>query len=135
MALIEFELESCTAGGILTGRNGGLELPVGTKFTAVVRERFSEAPGAGAVGDHVESVLVELVVMEVQCWNQPIAAAPPAYSAGLRVEGEGLVKLAQALQSRGKREVVYVRGQRDAQPFHRAAINGLRPLIAPHVKR
>ena len=115
----EFELESATLAGTLTGRNGAAELPVGTVFTSLVRERIDlECAGSsmvsGALREVVETASVQLTVREVQLWNRSFYAAPSRHSAGLRVEGEGLRELMRALQSRGERDVFYLRASQDA---------------------
>jgi len=102
----EFELEEVFDGGLLNGRNGAAELPVGTLFSRVVKERIRD----NGTHELVESVPVKIVVREVEIWHKSVPFAFAGHSAGLRVDGPGLATLDVLLQSRVRHEVVYLRG-------------------------
>lgn len=101
----EFELEEVLDGGLLTGRNGAVQLPVGTLFSHVVKERILE----DGTHEFVESIPVQLVVREVEIWRKLVPSAFARHSAALRVDGSGLARIDVLLQSRVRHEVVYLR--------------------------
>ncbi|PMQ07554.1 hypothetical protein DyAD56_02180 [Dyella sp. AD56] len=101
----EFELEEVLDGSLLSGRNGAVQLPVGTLFNRVAKERVCED------GSHelVESIPVQIVVREVEIWRKSVPFAFARHSAGLRVDGPEMATLNALLQSRVRHEVVYLR--------------------------
>lgn len=101
----EFELEEVLDGGLLCGRNGAVQLPVGTLFNRVVKERICE----GGAHELIESIPVQIVVSEVESWRKLVPFAFPRHSAALRVDGPRLARLNALLQSRIRHEVVYLR--------------------------
>lgn len=103
----EFELEEVFDGGLLTGRNGAVQLPVGTLFSRVVKERIRD----DGIHELVETISVQIVVREVEVWRKSVPFAVARHSAGLRVDGPGLARLDVLLKSRVRHEVVYLRGE------------------------
>ena len=88
--MFEFLVDSISPEGLVLGRNGDRDIPVGTTFTAVRRCRvYKEAGGyrteeLGVVGP------VSLALHEVHWYSRIIDRVPGGHTAGLRVAGEGL---------------------------------------------
>jgi hypothetical protein len=92
--VFEFLVDSISAEGLVLGRNGDRDIPVGTRFTAVRRCRVHKEAGGyrteelGVVGP------VSLTLREVHWYSGTIDHVPGGHTAGLGVAGEGLAALA-----------------------------------------
>lgn len=93
--VLEFLVDSVEPSGIVFGLNGGRDIPVGTVFTAVRRERVQKIPDGYRTEDLGLIGTVSLVLREVHWYSHVIESVPARHSAGLVVEGKGLTELAE----------------------------------------
>lgn len=99
-----FEVDEVFPTGLVTGRNGDVEIPVGAVFTSLRKSKFE-----GSVAELREMDLgviakVSLRLYKVEFFRQFIGAVPPGCSAGLHLSGEGMHLVRQALLERRERE-------------------------------
>jgi hypothetical protein len=110
VGVFEFLVDSINDAGLIVGRNGDRDIPVGTTFTEVWRCRVRrDANGLGS--EDVEVVgPVSLTVREVHWFQRTIDAVPRGHTAALAVSGEGLEWLARLLGSLPQREYLSLVG-------------------------
>jgi hypothetical protein len=96
--VFEFFLDSISREGLVLGRNGDHNTPVGTMFTAVRRSRVHRSPGEFRTEDLGEVGAVALTLHAVHWSGQVIDYIPGWHTAGLAVAGEGLGVLAGLLR-------------------------------------
>jgi hypothetical protein len=84
--VFEFQVDSISPEGLVLGRNGDRDIPVGTTFTIVRQCGVHEASGLVRP--------VSLTLREVHWYSRIIDHVPAGHTAGLAVEGEGLEGLA-----------------------------------------
>jgi hypothetical protein len=96
--MYEFGVDGINPDGLVIGRNGDLDIPLGTTFTAIRLTRFH--PGADEYRSEDLGVVghVALTLREVHWYQRTIDVVPAAHSAGLRVAGDGLALLNGLLQ-------------------------------------
>lgn len=103
----EFEVDSILQAGVVVGRNGRGDVPLGTVFTILAKSRLES--------DRVTSVdlgplrSIDLRLMEVQWYRRSIDHIPGGHTAGLRLEGTGMEAIEEALASKQKGESVLLR--------------------------
>ena len=110
-----FDVEEILDSGFVIGRNWHVDIPVGSVFTSL-RKSKSDDPraeprwaAACLLGD------VSLRLDEVQWFRRSIDVIPRGHSAGLRLAGDGLPALVQALRERQDRETVWLHAAFQAQ--------------------
>lgn len=97
--------------GIVVGTNNGADVPVGTVFKVVEKSRCEgDAPEFKTV-ELGTVVQVELRLSEVIVFRKSIEVMPHGYSAGLRLDGDGLDALRRAVKEKERREFVWLRIQ------------------------
>jgi hypothetical protein len=95
--MFEFVLHSISGTGLLIGWCGNRDIPVGTNFTTVRRDRFYR-DGSGTPAPESEVVgVINLQLCEVHWYQRTIERVPRGHSAALAVSGEGMELLAQLL--------------------------------------
>jgi hypothetical protein len=103
----EFQVDCILQDGVVVGRNGRGDVPLGTVFTTLAKSRFEV--------DRMKSVdlgllcSVELRLEEVQWYRRSIDHIPGGHTAGLRLGGTGMEALAEALASKQDRESILLR--------------------------
>ncbi|MEZ5944879.1 MAG: hypothetical protein R3C18_26140 [Planctomycetaceae bacterium] len=96
--MLEFLVDSITPEGLILGRNGDHDIPVGTTFSSLrlcrVHKHGSEheTEDLGMVGS------ISLTLQEVHWYRESIDFVPRGHAAALRVEGVGLSELAEQLR-------------------------------------
>lgn len=101
-----FDVEEILPDGLIIGRNGYADIPLGTVFTALRKSKLvGDLPNFETV-DLGEFARVSLQLLEVQWYRRSIDTIPRGHTAGLRVSGDGMPLLAKALVERGERETV-----------------------------
>lgn len=110
----EFLLDRILGDGLIVGANGYTEVPVGTVFTHLTKERLDGGPpnfthvDLGVVGS------VRLQLKEVWSFRESIPAIPRGHTAGVRLEGVGLDLLELALKGRKVNEHLTLRAAADS---------------------
>lgn len=106
---MEFQVERLEPNGLVVGRNGDVDVPLGTVFVALEKLRIDgDSPNFTHVGMG-GGATIDLRLTEVHWFRRTIDAIPRGHSAGLRLEGRGLEVLADALASRKEREFLIIR--------------------------
>lgn len=106
---MEFYIDRLEPNGLVVGWNGDADIPVGTIFTVLGGGRVDGEP------PHLSSVYsgkvaaIDLRLTEVHWFRKTIDAIPRGHSAGLRLEGNGLDTIADALAFKRKREFIFMR--------------------------
>ncbi|MGA7439020.1 MAG: hypothetical protein WBW32_12940 [Luteibacter sp.] len=103
----EFEVDCILQDGLVLGRNGRGDVPLGTVFTALVKRRL-EADLITLVELDSPSC-VDLKLTEVQWYRRSTAFIPGGHTAALRLEGTGLGAMSDALAARQERESILLR--------------------------
>lgn len=96
--MFDFLVDSISPQGLVLGRNGECNIPVGTMFTAVRLSRVHRIPGEIRTEDLGEVGAVALTLREVHWYQRIIDYVPGGHTAGLLVAGEGLLMLAGLLR-------------------------------------
>jgi len=108
MPTADFLVDHIEPNGLVIGRNGDTDVPLGTVFTAIGKSRVEgSAPDLLSV-PLGQIAAVRLQLTEVHFFRRLIEAIPRGHAAGLRLEGEGIEKLAAALDARLEREFVHL---------------------------
>jgi hypothetical protein len=96
--VLEFQVESISPDGLVVGRNGERDIPVGTTFTAVRRCRVHKEAGGYRTEELGETGPVALTLREVHWYRQTLDHVPRGHTAGLALVGQGLELLAGLLR-------------------------------------
>ena len=105
---MEFQVDRIEPNGLVVGRNGDADIPVGAIFVSLEKVRVDgDAPDLTSV--ELGITAVDLRLTEVHWFRTTIDAIPRGHSAGLRLDGVGLEAIASALASRREREFLYIR--------------------------
>jgi len=108
MPTADFLVDHIEPDGLVIGRNGYTDVPLGTVFTAIGKSRVdADDPNLLAV-PLGKIAVVRLQLTEVHFFRRLIDAIPRGHSAGLRLDGEGSDKLAAALDGKLEREFVHL---------------------------
>lgn len=103
----EFQIDCLLQDGVVLGRNGRGDVPLGTVFTTLAKSRLeadlTTSVDLGTLG------CVDLRLAEVQWYRRSIDHIPGGHTAGLRLEGTGLEAIADALAARQERESIFLR--------------------------
>jgi len=106
---LEFQVDRLEPNGLVVGRNGDVDVPLGTVFVALGKLRLDgDSPNFTHVGMG-DVATIDLRLTEVHWFRKTIDAIPRGHSAGLRLEGRGLEVLADALASKKEREFLIIR--------------------------
>ncbi len=97
--MLEFLVDSINPEGLVLGRNGDREIPLGTMFTAVTRSRVHRDSRGYLTEELGEVGRVALTLREVHWYQRTIDHIPRGHTAGLAVTGDGLELLAGLLSS------------------------------------
>jgi hypothetical protein len=109
MSNIEFLVDRIESNGLIVGRNGHTSVPVGTIFTSIGKTRVDGEPPDLSTIDLGHMASVRLTLKEVHIWRTTVPEIPSGYSAGLRLEGDGLENLLEAISQQQAREFVQLR--------------------------
>lgn len=105
---MDFQIERFERGGLIVGRNGNVDIPLGTVFVALAKCRVDgQLPDLITV-DLGDIALIELRLTEVRWFRQSLDMIPRGHAAGIRLEGTGLDAIAAALASKRDREFIHV---------------------------
>lgn len=106
---MEFQIDRFEPDGLVVGRNGYEDIPLGTVFLALAKRRLDgEVPNLITV-ELGDLAAVDLRLTEVHWFRKLLDVVPSGHSAGLRLEGAGLEVVATALASKREREFIYIR--------------------------
>ena len=106
---MEFQIDRIEPNGLVVGRNGDADIPVGAVFVSLRKVRVDgDVPDLTTVASGGITAL-DLRLTEVHWFRTKIDAIPRGHSAGLRLDGVGLETIASALASRREREFLYMR--------------------------
>jgi hypothetical protein len=98
--MFEFDLDSITDSGLLQGRNGKRDIPVGTMFTEVRRHRRSSNSSETQPAEVV--CKIALSIRAVHFYQEVIDVVPGDHTAALAVDGDGMHLLAEAINHLSK---------------------------------
>jgi hypothetical protein len=106
---VEFLVDHIEPSGLVVGRNGSADVPVGTLFVSIVKTCLDgERPNLSSVElGTVASIGLRLT--EVHWYHRMIDVIPGGHTAGLRLEGSGLEALGNALAQKREREFISIR--------------------------
>jgi hypothetical protein len=103
---IEFFVDRIEANGLCIGHNGRKNVPLGTVFTVIRKSRIDGETANLVTVDLGVIANVSLTLKEVHTWRKTVPEIPGGHAAGLRLEGDGLNTLEEALKHKGTREYV-----------------------------
>lgn len=106
--VLEFLVDTFSPDGLLLGRNGDCDIPVGTMFTAIRKRRVRMDSGVLGTEELGEVGRVALDLREVHWYQRVIDHVPRGHTAGLLVTGEGLEHLAGLLRSLPRNEYLFL---------------------------
>lgn len=97
--MLEFHVDSINPEGLLIGRNGDRDIPVGTRFSKLRLCRVHKTNNEYQTEDLGNVASISLTLREVHWYSQSIDLIPRGHSAGLRVDGDGLAELTEQLRN------------------------------------
>ena len=101
-----FQVEEILPNGVVVGRNGYFDIPVGTVFGCIRKSKVvGERENLRSVDLGVVA-LVSLRLDKVEWFRRSIDAIPRGHSAGLHLSGDGMELLAKSLLDRESKEFV-----------------------------
>lgn len=125
IAMQYFSLDSISKSGLLLGRNGPRDIPVGSVFTEARCIRWNETSNSH-IHPYVGSVIkTALVLRSVHFYRHILDVVPGGHSAGFEVEGDGLLLLMDELRRLQRNEELVLYAERDTSPEHMTAIDDL----------
>lgn len=95
--------------GTVVCSNGYTTVPVGTTFTAICRTRVDSSSPELAVIELGVVAHIALTLNEVIVFRKSLEEIPAGYSAGLRLQGDGLHVLSQLVGEKKPSEFVHLR--------------------------
>jgi hypothetical protein len=98
LVVLEFQVDSINPDGLVVGRNGERDIPVGTTFTAVRRCRVHKEGADYRTEEIGETGPVALTLREVHWYRRTLDHVPRGHTAGLVLMGQGLEQLAGLLR-------------------------------------
>jgi hypothetical protein len=105
-AVFEFQVDSIDSDGRVLGRNGEIDIPVGTTFTAIRRCEVIRESDGYRIEDLGEAGRVALSLREVHWYRRTIDVVPGGHTAALVVVGDGLDVLAALLRVLPRHECI-----------------------------
>lgn len=106
-----FSVDHIADDGLVIGRNGYVDIPVGSVFNVLAKEKLvGDLPDLRSVDLGVVAE-VRLLLTEVWCYRRSVDVIPGGHSAGLRLEGAGIDSLKRSLQTQQSREALWLRVQ------------------------
>jgi hypothetical protein len=108
--MLEFYVYSITLDGLIVGRCGNKNIPLGTKFTSLRLIRSHKTNSVYESEELGETASVSLTLLEVHWYRNSIDCVPGGHAAALRVVGEGLDELAEQLRSQQKNDHLLLTG-------------------------
>ena len=116
--MFEFLVDSISPKGLVLGRNGSRNIPVGTTFTSVRLSRAQRGPSEINMEDLGEVATVAMTLREVHWYQRTIEHVPDGHTAGLAVSGNGLEVLAGLLRDLPKNDYLSLTApaSQDTQP-------------------
>jgi hypothetical protein len=111
MTVADFLVESILNDGLVVGANGNIDVPLGTVFTELALTRVDGTPPELVSVELGAVASVRLTVREVEnkFFRKPLQVIPRGHTAGLRLDGEGMERVREALRIKQPREYVSMR--------------------------
>jgi hypothetical protein len=97
------------ATGLFVVTNNGDEVPVGTRFTKLLKFGATDDPMDGTFVELGSLGTVDLVLKEVDLFRKRVEAIPKGWSAAIRLEGAGMDAIRLGLAGKRKGEYVHLR--------------------------
>lgn len=107
--VLEFQVDRIEPNGLVIGRNGDADIPLGTVFVALKKVRIDSGPPDRRTIDLGDVAAISLRLVEVQWYRRKIDLVPGGHTAGLKLEGLGFDAIAGALASKQEREFLFIR--------------------------
>jgi hypothetical protein len=111
---VEFLVGRVEPDGLVVGHNGNVDFSVGQMFSTVEKVRVEGKPPDLCSVELGLVASVRLVVQEVHHWRKVVQVAPRGHAIGLRLRGQGIRELSEALLSRREHEYLYLRSSTTA---------------------
>lgn len=92
---MRFHVGSISQDGLVLGRNSQSDIPVGSLFTSVKKAVLAQ----GSTTEYLVSDGISLELLSVHWYGRSIDYVPGGHSAGLKLIGQGMDVLGQALES------------------------------------
>lgn len=108
----EFLVDCVNDRGLVLGRNGDVDIPLGFVFTSIVKTRVEGSPPELRDVPMGRVAVVTLRLVEVHWYRRKIELIPRGHTAGLLLRGEGLRELHAALLHRADGEYLHLEGAR-----------------------
>lgn len=106
---LEFLIVHIEPNGLIVGRSGDADIPVGTVFTTLAQQRY-EGEGLNLTTVELGNIAtVELRLIEVHWFRRMIEVVPRGHSAGLRLEGHGIEAITNALATKSKSDFFFLK--------------------------
>ena len=109
MREIEFLVDGVTDGGMILGRNGSVDIPVGTVFTKVTKVRFEGRDSSPQWTDLGIVEAVSLTLTQVELYRRQIDVVPGGHTAGIRLSGDGIGAVIEVLRNKLDSEYVHLK--------------------------
>ena len=106
---MEFLVDHIEPNGLVIGRNGAADVPVGTQFVSIVKTRLDGELSHLTSAELGTVAAIDLRLTEVHWYRRIIDVIPGGHTAGLRLEGAGVEALQSALARKGEREFISIR--------------------------
>ncbi|WP_090449660.1 hypothetical protein [Dyella sp. OK004] len=106
---MDFQIDRFEPSGLIVGRNGYADIPLGTVFVAVTKCRVDGKSPELSTVDLGDVATIELRLTEVQWFRRSLEVIPNGHAAGIRLEGMGLEAIAAALATKRDREFISIR--------------------------
>jgi hypothetical protein len=97
--VLAFHVDSIDPDGLVIGRNDDFDIPVGTTFSNIRLCRVHKTNDEYQTEDLGNIAAVSLTLREVHWYRKSIEFIPRGHTAGLRVDGEGMLELAEQLRN------------------------------------
>ena len=109
MSAMEFQFDSIQRG-LVVGRNGAIDIPLGFIFTSIEKVRVDGDIHNLQTVRLGQVAVVNLALEEVHWFRLKIEVVPRGHSAGLLLRGLGFDTLQAELSNLADREYLYLKG-------------------------
>lgn len=99
---MEFLIDRIEPNGLVVGCNGNVDIPVGTVFTTLTQQLAHREGLNLAIVELGIIATVELRLVEVHWFRRMIEVIPRGHSAGLRLDGQGINAITNALATKSR---------------------------------
>jgi hypothetical protein len=106
---MEFEVSEILDGDIVAGRNGKVDIPVGTVFTKITKYKVTGDTSNLQKIELSEVEAIKLTLKSVSWYGREVEYIPGGHTAGLKFAGDGLSLLKEEINKLEPREYVHIK--------------------------